>query len=157
MNNFGNKVHNLIVFFQDAVYFSKGGLLAKSRQLDQKLELAAVSRNVICYLHQHPLVLACGHDVAEHADQLVDSVTLLREDLGLGKEILCGLDLAITSSEAVHVGGDCEHEPGSLEDVIVVTNVFVGVKNVTGSCQTRPTSIVLISGEPAYHKGTDVN
>ena len=24
LNNFGNKVHNLIVFFQDAVYFSKG-------------------------------------------------------------------------------------------------------------------------------------
>ena len=116
-----------------------------------------MSGNVISNLHQHPLVLARGDNVAEHADQLVDPVTLLGEDLGLGEEVLRGLDLAVTAGEAVHVGGDREHEPGSLEDVIVVTNVFVGVKNVAGCGQARPTAIVLVSGEPAYHKGTDVN
>ena len=146
LNNFGNKVHNLIVFFQDAVYFSKSGLLAKSRQLDQQLELAAVPGDVVGNLHEDPLVLAGRHDVAEHANQLVDPVTLLGEDLGLGEEVLRGLDLAVAAGEAVHVGSDREHKPGPLEDVIVVTNIFVVVKNVAGRGQPGPAAIVLIPG-----------
>lgn len=94
-----------------------------------------MSGNVVSNLHQDPLVLARGHDVAEHANQLVDPVALLGEDLGLGEEVLRGLDLSVAAGEAVHVGGDSEHEPGSLEDVIVVTHILVVVQNVPGRGQ----------------------
>ena len=109
-----------------------------------------MTRNVISNLHQHSLVFTGGDNVAKHANQFVDPVTLLCEDLRLGEEVLRGLDLAVAPGEPVHVGCDRQHEPGSPEDVVVVSNIFVVVKYVSGCCETRSAAaVILISSTSA--------
>ena len=104
-----------------------------------------MSGDVVRDLHEHPLVLAGGHGVAEHADQLVDAVALLGEDLGLGEEVLRGLDLAVAPGEAVHAAGHREHEPCPLEDVVIIAHcIFVVVQDVPGGGEAAPAAIVLV-------------
>lgn len=100
-----------------------------------------MSRNMVRNLHQDSLVLASWDNVTKHANKFVDPIAFLREYFCLSEEILRGLDLAVAPGKAMHVGGDRQHEPCSPEDVIVVPNVFVVVKDVPGCCQSRSAAI----------------
>ena len=145
MNYFCYEVHDLIVLFQDGVNFSEGGLLAEPRQLYEELELTAVSRDVVCYLHQNSLVLPSWDDVRKHSDQFVKSVTFLSEYFCLSKKVLSSFYLSVAACKAVHVSCDLQHVSRSLEDVIVVSDVFVAVEDISGRGQPRPAAVVSVS------------
>ena len=99
----------------------------------KEIEYSKVPGDVVGDLHEHPLVLAGGHRVGEHPDELVQPVRLLREELGGREEVLGRLYLALAAGEMLHGRSHAQHVPRPLQDVVVVADVLVDLKEVPGS------------------------